>query len=324
MTEQELQQLRREKWRVAGNPARTLEDAREFLAANGFALMYPLRKQEQRVPVLAPTFVGAYIGDDAKLPTWQQAFADPRALEATELMVRLLRERSAFELKFGETSFVTSATAFPYFYGLVGDRAPRQMPKPGTRSEYSPLARDLLEKMNDTGPMTKRQLAEQLGGSLSSAALDRALNELWSRLRLTRVDYTPEEGAKWELLFRWAPQAVRAGVNVGVGAALSALVSKYLDCVVAAEQTEIEEFFGNFVGRSRVREAVNALLSAREFQFVHIGGRAMIQVTPPRVAPPPRAPRLAPPARARTLRERARDAQRTTAASPKQDTPSEE
>ena len=47
--------------------------------------MYPTRP-----PVLVPTFVGAYVGSDENLPTWQHAFADPRATEAKELMVRLL------------------------------------------------------------------------------------------------------------------------------------------------------------------------------------------------------------------------------------------
>jgi len=33
---------------------------------------------------------------------------------------------------------------------------------------------------------------------------------------------------------------VREGVNLSVQQALSALLSKYLECVVAAEQTELE------------------------------------------------------------------------------------
>jgi hypothetical protein len=61
--------------------------------------------------------------------------------------------------------------------------------------------------------------------------------------------------------------------------ALSALLSKYLDCVVAADQQELESFFGHFVPRSRVREAVNALLAARELSFVPVGHRSLIQIT---------------------------------------------
>jgi hypothetical protein len=80
---------------------------------------------------------------------------------------------------------------------------------------------------------------------------------------------------------------VREGVNLSVQQALSALLSKYLDCVIAAEQTELESFFGKFVARSRVKEAVNALLAARELSFVHVSGRSMLQITPEKEAAVP-------------------------------------
>ncbi len=263
---------------------RTLEDAREFIEAVGFCLMYPLPKEETRIPVLAPTFIAAYAGNDERLPTWKQAFADPRAKDATELMVRVLRERAAYEANlFGETNFLVASSVFPYFYALVGDRTPRQMPKPGTRSDYSTLARDVFEAIRKEGPVSKQRLGEVLGGALSDAALDRALGELWSKLRITRVDYRAGEGAFWDVLFRWSPDAVRQGVQLSVGESLSALLSKYVDCVVAAEQSEIEDFFSHFIARSKVKEAANALLAAREFSFVHVGKRTLLQLTPARV-----------------------------------------
>jgi hypothetical protein len=45
---------------------------------------------------------------------------------------------------------------------------------------------------------------------------------------------------------------------------------------------EVEEFFSTFIGRGRVREAINALLAAREFQFTHIGTRSMLHIPPPK------------------------------------------
>ena len=54
MTDQEIQDLRREKWRLNGTPVRTLDDARSFIESNGFSLMLPVVP-----PVLLPTFVGA-------------------------------------------------------------------------------------------------------------------------------------------------------------------------------------------------------------------------------------------------------------------------
>lgn len=285
MTEQELQQQRLAKWHLDGNSVRTIEDARAFIESVGFSLLYPVKP-----PVLVPTFVGAWVGSDDRLPTWQHAFADPRARDAQELMVRLLRERAAYEANlFDENNaFLVAASVFPYFYALVGERNPKQPPKAGPRSEYSQLACDAFDLIRRDGPIPKPTMQAKLGGSLSEAALDRALLELWSKLRITRVDYTPEEGASWDVLYRWAPDAVREGISLSVAEALTALITKYLDCVVAEEPGEVESFLSNVIGRSRVKEATNALLAARELTFVHVGNRSMLQVTPPK-APAERA-----------------------------------
>ena len=242
-----------------------------------------------RQQALVPTFMGAWAGTSDGLPTWQHAFADPRAQEATDLMVRLLRERAAYEANpFDENNaFLVAASVFPYFYALVGERNPKRVPKPGPRAEYSELACDTFELIRRDGPISKQKMQEKLGGSVSFAALDHALGELWSRLRVTRVDYNPTEGAFWDVLYRWSPDVVREGIDLSVGEALSALLSKYLDCVVAADQQELDAFFGNFVPRSRVKEAVNALLAARELSFIRVGNRSLIQIAPAKAAPVP-------------------------------------
>jgi hypothetical protein len=289
MTDLELQQLRREKWRLDGRAIRAIEQARAFLADVGVCLMYP-----RRPALLVPTFIGAYVGSEDRLPGWQHAFADPRAAEATELMVRLLRERSAFEANLFEENngFLIAASVFPYFYALMGERNPKLPPRAGTRSQYSQLACDAYAVIQREGPIAKLKLLERLGGGLSTAALDKALAELWSKLRITRVDYKANDGSVWDLLYRWAPDAVKEGVGLSVAEALSALVSKYLDCVIAVEQAELETFFGNFVARSKVKDAVNALLAARELSFTHVAGRSMLQITPEKVVAIP-APRSA-------------------------------
>jgi Winged helix DNA-binding domain len=279
MTDQELDQLRREKWRLNGVPLRTLDDAHRFVESVGFCLMYPMRP-----PLLPPTFIGAWTGSDKALPAQQHAFADPRAREATEVMVRLLRNHDAYEAnQFEENNaFLVAGSIFPYFYALVGERNPRQAPKPKPRSEYSQLACDAFELISRAGPISKQKMREDLGGSISFVALDRALGELWSKLRITRVDYTPDEGAFWDVLYRWAPDAVQEGIGLSIAEALSALLSKYLDCVVAAHQEEIESFFGNFTARSKVREAINALQAARELDFIRVGNRSLIQIAQPK------------------------------------------
>ena len=275
MTSDELIQLRREKWHVNGNPVRTLDDARGFIESVGFCLTYP-----SQPPMSLPTFLGAWHGSDERLPQ-HRAFLDPRARDATDLMVRLLRDKSAYEANLGDenNALLLSASIFPYFYTLVGDRNPKQAPQPGPRSPYSELACDTYKIIHRKGPISKLNLLDELGKGISVPALDKSLAELWSKLRIIRVDYLEREGASWDVLHRWAPDAVAEGVNCSVNSALSALLSKYLDCVVAADQQELESFFGNFVPRSKVREAVNALLAARELNFVHVGSRSLIEVT---------------------------------------------
>ena len=165
MHEQQLQELRRGKWRLNGRPIRTLDEAREFIDSVGFCLLYP-----QRPAVLAPTFVGAYAGSDEHLPARQMAFADPSARDAKHLMVRLLREKAAYEANvFPDNNFIVSASVFPYFYGLVGDRNPRQAPKAGARSEYSPLAIDAFQIIQKEGPISEYRLRELLGREAISA-----------------------------------------------------------------------------------------------------------------------------------------------------------
>src|ERR1043166_5058828 len=131
--EQEIKKERSQLWHTAENssPLRTLDDAREFLNRIGFCLAYPVHP-----PLLAPTFIAAYAGSEDKLPTARQAFADANARAATELVVRLLSEKSAFEVAFGEdASLLVSAAEFPYFYALIGDRNPKAAPSPGLRNE---------------------------------------------------------------------------------------------------------------------------------------------------------------------------------------------
>jgi len=291
MTDLELLQARMQKWHLDGQPVRTLDGARVFLESVGFCLMYPTRPV-----ILAPTFIGAWVGADDKLPARQHAYADPRAKEATELMVRALRDKAAYEAPLIDESnaFLLAPSVFPYFYSLVGERNPKQPPASGPRSPYSPLACDAFDIIRRRGPISKTKLGEVLGGSVSNAGLDRGLSELWAKLRITRVDYTTADGSVWDELSRWAPDVVREGVGISVPEALSALVSKYLECVIAVEEGEVETFLANFVPRTRVKEAVHALLSARELSFVHVGSKSLLQVTPPKqvYVPKPRPERV--------------------------------
>src|SRR5207247_6532781 len=140
---------------------------------------------------------------------------------------------------------------FPYFYTLVGDRNPKQAPQPGPRSPYSELACDTYKIIHRKGPISKLNLLDELGKGISVPALDKSLAELWSKLRIIRVDYHEREGASWDVLYRWRSEEHTSELQSRVDLVCRLLLSKYLDCVVAADQQELEAFFGNFVPRSK-------------------------------------------------------------------------
>jgi uncharacterized protein YcaQ len=278
MTEQELSEQRAATWHTGGNAISAIEDARSFIDAVGFCLMYP----ERSLP-LVPSFFAAYAGSAAGLPDRKHAFSDPRTEQATELLVRLLREKTAFEMNLSaDAILISSASLFPFFYALVGDRTPKSLPKTKAQgAAVSELGSRVFAALQEHGPLSKSQLQRRIGGEPSLPALERALGELWSILKITRVDYNAHEGALWDVLYRWAPQAVKEGIQISQPEAISALVSQYLEAVVAADQEEIEQFFSHLTSRSKIREAVNALLQARELSFVTIGSRTLIHMTPP-------------------------------------------
>jgi 23S rRNA pseudouridine2605 synthase len=290
MTAHELHELRRHKWRLDGRPVRTIEEAREFVESVGFCLMYPISPHAPGVPpgteIVAPTFIGACTGGVENLPTRQKAFSDPRARTASEIAVRLLRQRSAYQANvFGEDNLLVAAGVFPYFYALAGERNPRQEPR--ANRSLSPLAQDVLSAIQTEGPVAKRRLPEKMRGDLSEAAIDRALSELASRLLITRIDHNPRNGSSWDVLYRWSPKAVNEGMHLSVAVALSALISKYLDGVIAADEKQISDFFLPLIARSKVKEALNTLLAARELEFIPVGSRTLVQLAAARTTERP-------------------------------------
>lgn len=278
--EQELTKERQQKWHVADGalPLRTLDDAREFLNSVGFCLAYPVRA------MAAPTFIGAYAGTEEDLPSAKQAFADENARSATELIVRMLKEKSAFEVAFGEdASLLVSEAEFPYFYALVGDRNPKAAPSPGPRGEQA-LTTHTFEIIDQHGPISEDEMRRKLGREISRNAIEKVLHGLWSKLRIVRVDEGLESGEPvepvWDLMHRFAPQQVNRGKQISMQEALSALISKYLETVISAEQKDVEEFFSRLVPRSRVTEVCKAMLSAQEFAFVQVSGKTMLRLSP--------------------------------------------
>ena len=117
-----------------------------------------------------------------------------------------------------------------------------------------------------------------MGREASESAVVRALVELWSQLRVIPVAQQGESTTRWELLSQRFLKAMKAGANAGQPTALSALISLYLSQVVAATEEEIATFISPLTARSRAREVVHALISARQLETVVIEGKTLLHV----------------------------------------------
>lgn len=275
MFSEDLQHQRAIKWRTDGaHPVRTLEDARAFIDAVGFCLIYPTRPA-----VTAPTFIGAVLGTHADLPIASKAAVDPRTREASELVLRLLDEQHALEVPFGEHgSLLVSAAEFPYFYALLGERNPKSIPSEGLRGEKTLIAHTF--RLLQQEPQDEQQMVAKLGKSISESALARALHDLWAHLRIVRVGLSDRSlrSPRWDVLYRTAAPLVNRGAHLSQAEALSALISKYLETVIAAELREIEDFFGPLASRARAADVVKALTAAREFDSIKVGFHSMVRL----------------------------------------------
>ena len=278
MTERDLWRERRARWRLsAESKIRTAADAAAFLADVGLCLM-----DSPPTALVLPTFAGACGAEDGS-PAAPQAAHEPQNSPAREFVPPMLRERSAFEAPFGEDNILLlSPEVFPYFYAVAGEREPaRALEPPSARQPRSQLVRDAFRLIHQHGVMSKQSLREHLGAQVSEVATDRVLRELWQRLLIARVDHKPAEGALWDTLGHWAPEVAKQAAGISLAEGLSAVLSKYLDAAIAAEQAAIEALFSDFSSRARIREALQALLAAREVSFVQVGRKTMLQVKQP-------------------------------------------
>jgi hypothetical protein len=281
----ELHEMRRTRWRLDGNAARTGDELRDFVEACGLCLLFPARDLQ------FPTFIGAFSGSGEKLPSARQAFADPRAQEARMLLHQLVRNRQAYLWPLPEpgNELVIAASAFPFFYSLAADFEGGQQPTWASTERLSWLAQDAWTAIRRARqPLLQSRLREMLGPAISPASLERALRELWARLRIMPIEESEHDGAIWESVVRWAPSLSSEAQEIPRGAALSALLSQYLESVVAAEPADLETTFSFLVSRSQTREAISALQAEREVIVIQVDRRRMLSVrgTPTSEEPP--------------------------------------
>ena len=260
-----------------------MENLRSWLNTAGLVLFAP----RPQIAAPAPSLVEAVLGAANPTPTLEQT------AEARALLARLVAEGLAVPLNLmgpgagtvhaaapGDTpDFVASTAVFSYVFTLRGDKAWKQPPATTGALKMSNLALAIYEALSRRGPLSAYDLTTEVGKEVTEAAALRALGELWMHLRVIPLAQPDGAATLWELASVRFTKQIKAGANAGQPSALSALISLYLGQVAVASEEEIESFLSPLASRSRIRDVVHALLSARQLDTIAVEGRTMLHVT---------------------------------------------
>ncbi len=271
-------------WHQDEQPLLTTDALRAWLNRSGLVAYGP-RVHQLGAP--APSWVEAVLGK--KL----DAEAELSGMEAVQtLLTRLIAEGSAVPLNLlgaaggagtDVPDYVASAAVFSYVFTLRGNKAWKQPPATSGAIKVSPLGLATYEMLSAKGTLSAYDLATQLGKEVTETAVLRALTELWGQLRVLPAPQQaegtgPHAATLWELTTARFTKQIKAGANAGQPSALSALISLYLGQALAATEEEIETFLSPLAARSRVRDVIHALLSARQLETIVVEGKTLLHV----------------------------------------------
>ena len=266
-------------WHHDAQPLLTLDLLRDWINTSGLLLYTP---RPQQLPVPAPSFAEAVLGESTLAPTLAQ-LEQPRIL-----LARLVAEGAVIPLHlFGSPTgtgsevpdFLVSPAVLPYIFTLRGDKAWKQPPVTSGAARVSPLALASYNIISSKGSLSASELAMELGNEVTETAALRALTELWEHLRVLPVPQADGTVTLWELATTRYTKQIKSGANAGLPTALSALISLYLGQSILPGEDEVETFLSPLASRSRIREVVRALIGARQLETLVLDGKNTLYLT---------------------------------------------
>ncbi len=272
MTPDQLAAARAIHWHQDARPLLTLEDATAWIEQVQLALYLP-RKAHVLAP--APSFVEAVAGQGNATPA-------PAAIaEAGELLFRLVQEGTVVPLNlFGtpgeQPDFLVATTALPHLAALQADRNWKKPPSRTGPGKVSPMAIEVWKLLDREGALTANEIREQLGHELTEAATIRGLSELWQNMRVAPLPSGGGEGAHWQILSVTHKKEMAAGGTMAQSAALSMLVSQYLQSIITGTAEDVEAFLSPVASRSRLRDVVRGLTATRQLRTLSMDAKTFL------------------------------------------------
>jgi hypothetical protein len=259
---------------------RTVEEAQAFVEEVGFCFFWPIKGVEM------PNLFHAIAGRVRPVP---MEHADPDISKCWGWKDESLdKKRWYYGKLLRRRATLVSLEQLPYFYALSENY--------GSLDDYlqeyadglmTAEAKAIYEALLEHGPLDTVRLRREARMSAESAKsrFERGLVELQVGLKVLPVGVA-EAGAwryafVYEIVQRHFPELPARARPIGRAAARRALVSRYLDNVVAAERKMIGKVFHVLKWTSRELEwTIEALLEEGAIQEVQIKGVEQLQLVP--------------------------------------------
>ena len=272
MTPDQLAVARANRWHQDARPLLTLEDASTWMKQMQLALYLP-RKAHVLAP--APSFVEAVSGIGNATP------ASDAIANAAGLLARLVQEGTVVPLNlFGtpgeQPDFLVATTALPHLAALQADRNWKKPPSKTGPGKVSPMAIEVWKLLEREGALTANEIREQLGHELTEAATIRGLSELWQNMRVAPLPSEDNEAANWQILSVTHKKEMAAGGTMSQSAALSMLVSNYLQSIITGTAEDVEAFLSPVASRSRLRDVVRGLTATRQLRTLSMDAQTFL------------------------------------------------
>jgi hypothetical protein len=266
MTQNDVERLRDHNYRrTLARRVRTEEQALAFVNEVGFCFLF-------RAPhVEAPTLWEAILGGEYH----EIGHHDYETGLAWEWKDTLVVKKQIFYGKLlKQKPTLISLPMFPYFYALsesYGDLEDYLDEYQAGRLSYA--AKCIYEVLLREGVLPTSTLRRKAGlagaGALEAARLfDRGLAELQASLKIVKTGISDANRWKYcyvyDLLPRWLPEQVAAGLRLRSLEAMPAIIRQYLDVVVVSTPQKIADLFG--WPPERTHQAIAALAAAGEIR----------------------------------------------------------
>jgi hypothetical protein len=266
--------------RTPGRRLRTVEEAQAFVEEVGFCFFWPIKSVE------LPNLFHAIAGRVRPVP---MEHADPDISKCWGWKDESLdKKRWYYGKLLRRRATLVSLEQLPYFYALSENY--------GSLDDYlqeyadglmTAEAKAIYEALLEHGPLDTVRLRREARMSAESAKsrFDRGLVELQVGLKVLPVGVA-EAGAwryafVYEIVQRHFPELPARARPIGRAEARRALVSRYIDNVVAAERKMIAKVFHVLKWTSRELEwTIEALPEKGSIQEVQVEGMKQLQFVP--------------------------------------------